>query len=109
MIKYNSKKYEGNYGADDYLKKLAEILSTIILYEDFILLFYNLCIDSNNNNKINVVFSDTTQAVWTKSKKDFEKEFTEYIRKNEEDIKKEIYENKSEKEDKKKQISEFSL
>jgi hypothetical protein len=24
MIKYNSKKYEGNFGADDYLKKLAD-------------------------------------------------------------------------------------
>ena len=89
------------------INKLHKILSTIILYEDFILLFYNICIDSNNNNKINVVFSDTTHALWTKSKKDFEKEFTEYIRKNEEDIKKEIYENKSEKEDKKKQINEF--
>ena len=88
------------------INKLHKILSIIVLYEDFILIFYNLCID--NGNIINVVFNDTTHSLWAKTKKDFEKEFIEYIRKNEEDIKKEIYENKLDKEDnKKKYLSKF--
>ena len=89
------------------INKLHKILSIIILYEDFILIFYNLCID--NNNKINIVFDDTSHTLWTKAKKEYDKEFIEYIRQNEEDIKKEIYENKSDKEDnKKKYLNEFN-
>ena len=75
------------------INKLHKILSIIILYEDCIIIYYNLCID--NNHKIYIAKSETTHSLWTKSKKDFEKDFIEYLKNNDEEIKEEIYEIKS--------------
>ena len=71
------------------VNKLHKILSTIILTNDAIYICYNIFLDEKS--KINIVNSQPTHSIWTKNKQDFEKELKEYIIKNEDEIKKEIY------------------
>ena len=72
------------------VNKLRKTLSIIILNKDCLQIYNNLFLD--NNKKINIVFSETTHSLWFKNKQDFKKELNEYIKKNEEQIKEEIYE-----------------
>ena len=76
------------------INKLHKILSTIILNDDSIIIYYNICLD--NENKINVVKSEVTQSLWTKNKEEFQKELADYLKRNEEEIKKDIFEAKNE-------------
>ena len=88
------------------INKLHKILSTIILYDDLIIIYNNICL--NSHNKINIVRSETTHSLWTKNNENFEKELNEFLIKNEEEIKKEIYLiNNDKSKQKKKNLNEF--
>ena len=89
------------------VNKLHKTLSIIILNKDCLQIHNNLFLD--NNKKINIVFSETTHSLWVKNKQDFEKELIEYTKKNEEQIKEEIYETnlKDKNTTKKKDLSKF--
>ena len=82
------------------INKLHKILSIIILYDNFICIYYNLCLD--DKGKINIVKSETSHYLWIKNKQDFEKEINEYIKNNEEEIKEKIYDIKSKEDNTKK-------
>ena len=86
----NTKKNQKNIYNCLIINKIHKILSIIILFDDSIHIFYNLCID--NNNKLKIAKIDTAHSLWAKNNKDFEKEFNEYLKMNEEEIKEEIYE-----------------
>ena len=96
----NIKKNQKNIYNCLIINKIHKILSIIILYDDSIHIYYNLCID--NNNKLRIVKIDTSHSLWAKNNKDFEKEFNEYLKMNEEEIKEEIYEIKLNDDEKKK-------
>ena len=76
------------------INKLHKILSTIILNDDYLIIFYNICLD--NENKINIVKSETSHSLWAKNKEEYKKELAEFLSKNEEEIKKDILEKKNE-------------
>ena len=84
----NGKKNEKTYNCL-IINKLHKILSIIILYDDYLCIYNNLCLD--DKGKINVVFNETSHSLWTKDRYECKNELKEYIQKNEEAMKEGIY------------------
>ena len=92
------------------INKLRKIFSTFILYKDRIVIYYNICLDENNNIHI-IKNGKNSNILWTKTQKDFNDELHKLIEENEKIIKKDIYNNKEKKEktdDSNENISEFN-
>ena len=89
LIAINSLKADNNMFNCLIINKLHKIFSTIILTNDTIYIYYNICLDENN--KFNIVKKQPTHSIWTRNKEDFEKELKEYIIMNQNEIMEEIF------------------
>jgi len=72
------------------INKLHKILSTFVLYKDCIIIYYNICLDSDNKVYI-VRNNNTSHTLWLKNQDEFKEELDNYIKENENAIKDEIY------------------
>ena len=89
------------------IKKLNKILSTFIIYKDLIVIYYYICLDSDN--KIHIVRNPTTShMLWYKTKEDFKKELDIYINDNEKCIQEEIYKKEGKGKNTKPNLSSFN-
>ena len=102
----NDKKIDKAYNCL-IINKLHKILSIIILYDDHLCIYNNLCLD--DKGKINVVFKETSHSLWIKDRHECKNELKEYIQKNEEAMKEGIYKIKIDDKEsqKKKDLSKF--
>ena len=90
------------------INKLHKILSTFVLYEDRIIIYYYICLDSKN--KVHIVRNTSiSQTLWLKNQNEFNEELDEYIEENEKAIMDEIYksEDKKKKKDPRANLSTF--
>ena len=72
------------------INKLHKILSTFVLYNDCIIIYYYICLDSGN--KIHIVRNNNiSHVLWLKNQDEFNEELDNYIKENENTIKDEIY------------------
>ena len=91
------------------INKLHKILSTFVLYKDCIIIYYNICLDSDN--KVHIVRNNnTSHTLWLKNQDEFKEELDNYIKENENAIKDEIYKsnNKKNEKDIRADLSHFS-
>ena len=89
------------------INKLHKTLSVLVLYEDHIIIYTYICLDTNN--KIHIVFNETTPKImWMKTGDEFNKELNDYINGNEIKIKDEIYDNKVKNNNIKANLSNFN-
>ena len=81
------------------INKLHKILSTFVLYKDCIIIYYYICLDSNN--KIHIVRNNNiSKVLWLKNQDEFKEELDNYIKENENTIKDEIYKSNNKKNEK---------
>ena len=89
------------------INKLHKIFSTLVLYEDHIIIYTYICLDTNN--KIHIVYNETTTKImWMKAKNEFNTKLKDYIDSNEIKIKEEMYSNKIKEKNIKENLSKFN-
>ena len=74
-----------------YIKIIHKTLSIIIILKEYILILTNICID--NNKKLHVVKNEIDSTIWFLQKEEYEKEFEEYISKNDQNLINEFFPN----------------
>ena len=89
------------------INKLHKIISTFVLYEDRIELYFNICLDIYN--KLHLVKKATTKHVlWMKTQNEYKNELRAYMDTNEKEIEVEIYDNKKKDKNIKQNLSSFN-
>ena len=80
------------------IKNIQKTNSLLLIYNDFLLILKNICID--NENKLHVAFNDFNMNIWCINNEEYISELEEYIKNNEKEIKKKFFDDKEEKNNK---------
>ena len=77
------------------IKNIQKTNSLLLIYNDFLLILKNICID--NENKLHVAINDFNINIWCIKNEEYISELDEYIKNNEKEIIKNFFKNKEEK------------